>query len=338
VGNFSPFWSRANTFSGPLPLIGFTDSTDPRILKAVQEIDDQKLARPVLIGNPQEIRDAYKKANLPLAKSDLILPPLNEADEIKCIDVLIQKQSKSSLSRDDAKRQLSDSLYEGIALLLLKKLDGLVGGSLRPTADIVKAALQCVGPKAGVRLISGHFLIESDKQKTWDNTPFLFADCAVVPEPSARALAGIAMGAAAAYRFFTKKEPKVAMLSFSTRDSAVHPLVDRIKEAVQLIKKQEPNLVVDGEIQVDAALSRDVAVVKHAEDSPITERANVFVFPTLEAGNIGYKMVQRFSNTRVAGPILWGLDRPMSDLSRGCTVEEVVDTTRCIVDMVREAA
>jgi phosphate acetyltransferase len=195
-----------------------------------------------------------------------------------------------------------------------------------------------VGPKAGVRLISGHFLIESDKQKTWDNTPFLFADCAVVPEPSARALAGIAMGAAAAYRFFTKKEPKVAMLSFSTRDSAVHPLVDRIKEAVQLIKKQEPNLVVDGEIQVDAALSRDVAVVKHAEDSPITERANVFVFPTLEAGNIGYKMVQRFSNTRVAGPILWGLDRPMSDLSRGCTVEEVVDTTRCIVDMVREAA
>lgn len=289
---------------------------------AVSEISRLKIARPRLIGNRTQIEDAYHNAKLAKPLDDIIAPELGLSE--------IQTHIKKTIGI-----QHSDSLYQGIAMLLANKLQGLVGGSLRPTADIVKAAIQCIGPKEGHRLISGHFFIESENLKTSDGTPFLFADCAVVPEPSARSLAAIAIGAAASYRFFTKTEPKVALLSFSTRDSAVHRLVDRIKEAVALIRKQEPQLIIDGEIQLDTALDRDIAKIKKAEDSPISGRSNVLVFPTLEAGNIGYKLVQRFSKTRIAGPLLWGLDKPMSDLSRGCTVQEIVDSTRCVADMAR---
>lgn len=332
---FSPFWSSFSPRSGPAPLIGFTDATDPRILKAVSEISRLKMARPVLIGDHAQIQSAYHSAKLPQPHVDMIAPVLSGEELQAGINILVEKQKKNSITAEEAKNQLNDSLYQGIAMLLSNRLQGLVGGALRPTADIVKAAIQCVGPKEGHRLISGHFLIESENLQTSDRTPFLFADCAVVPEPSARALAAIAIGAAASYQFFTKKEPKVALLSFSTRDSAVHPLVDRIKEAVALIRKQEPNLAIDGEIQVDAALDLDIAKIKKAGDSAIAGQSNVLVFPTLEAGNIGYKLVQRFSRARIAGPLLWGLDKPMSDLSRGCTVQEVVDTTRCVVDMIR---
>jgi phosphotransacetylase len=156
----------------------------------------------------------------------------------------------------------------------------------------------------------------------------------VMPEPSTRALAAIAIGAADSYKFFTGKTARVALLSFSTKGSAQHELVDRIKEALALIRKQEPNLVVDGELQVDAAMDADIAMIKNAGDSAVAGKANVFVFPTLEAGNIGYKLVQRFSRTRIAGPLLWGLGKPMSDLSRGCTAQEVADTALCLSNMI----
>ena len=231
--------------------------------------------------------------------------------------------------------QLKDPLYRGLVLLLRNEVQGLIGGSTRPTADIVKAAIHCIGPRIGQHLISGHFLIEAENRSSFDQTPFLFADCAVVPEPSARTLAAIAIGAATSYHFFTGHAPRIALLSFSTRGSATHPLVDRIREALTLIRKQEPTLIVDGEIQVDAALDAGVAAIKKAQDSPVAGKTNVFVFPTLEAGNIGYKLVQRFSNARVAGPLLWGLAKPMSDLSRGCTVQEITDTAMCVSTLAR---
>lgn len=250
-------------------------------------------------------------------------------------ELLSEKQKRLNPSPDVVEKQLDDPLYQGIAMLLDNRIEGLVGGSLRPTADIIRAALQCIGPKPGYKLISGHFLIETEQRATNNQTPFLFADCAVVPEPSARTLAATAIGAAASYQFFTGKSPRVALLSFSTRNSAQHSLVDRIKEAVNIVHKQEPTLVVDGELQVDAAIDSQVAIIKQANDSLVVGQANVFVFPTLEAGNIGYKLVQRFSNARVAGPLLWGLDKPMSDLSRGCTTQEIVDTALCVAAMIR---
>jgi phosphate acetyltransferase len=200
---------------------------------------------------------------------------------------------------------------------------------------VVKAALHFIGARAGQRLVSGQFLVESESCQTQNQTPFLFADCAVIPEPSSRSLAMVALAAADSYKFFTGQDPRVALLSFSTRGSAEHDLVDRIREALEIIKKQAPALHVDGEIQADAALDFEVAKIKNAGNSSVAGQANVLVFPTLEAGNIAHKLVQRFSPTRVAGPFLWGLDKPLSDLSRGCTVQEVTDTAMCLAAMIR---
>ncbi len=310
--SFSPFWSKLAAPAASPPRILFTDVDDPRVLDACRFLKDNKLVDPILVNE------------------------VSSSDRSRLETLLLEKQKRSNLSSADVHAQFDDTLYRGVAMLLDHQADGLVGGSLRPTADVVRAALQCIGAKpGGQKLVSGHFFIETEQRSTADQTPFLFADCAVVPEPSSRSLAAIAMGAAASYRFFTGQTPKIALLSFSTRGSAQHPLVDRIKEALEIIRKHEPNLIVDGELQVDAALDMNVAKIKNASDSMIAGNANVFVFPTLEAGNIGYKLVQRFSNARVAGPLLWGLDKPLSDLSRGCSVQEVIDSALCVASLAK---
>jgi phosphate acetyltransferase len=297
-----------------LPKIAFSDSSDPRIIEATKQIAASGIAQPVLISEKPVEKDKERLAGF-----------------------LLEKQKKNNLTHDDVLKQLNDPLYQGIGYLLAGDVDGLIAGSTRPTADVVKAAIQCIGVGSKERFIAGHFLIETESRASADNTPILFADCAVMPEPSVRALAAIALGAAHSYQFFTGKPPRVALLSFSTRGSAVHPLVDRLKEAVEIIRKQDPSLLVDGDLQVDAALDPDVALIKKAGDSQVAGKANVFVFPTLEAGNIGYKLVQRFSNARIAGPLLWGLGKPVSDLSRGCTVQEVTDTALCVSAMIGKA-
>lgn len=304
-------------------------------MTAVDRISAERIATPILVGQPDQIARSRRDAGLPPVDTALIAPLADAARREKDAQLLFARQSKRGATMADVQAQLEDSLYQGIAMLLDNRADGMIAGSLRPTADIVRAALQCVGPRAGQRFVAGHFLIETDQLMTADKTPFLFADCAVMPEPSARALAAIAVGAAASYRFFTGQTPRVALLSFSTRGSAEHELVDRIREAARIIKGEHPDMLVDGEIQVDAALNVDVARIKKASDSEVAGRANVFVFPTLEAGNIGYKLVQRFGAARVAGPLLWGLDKPMSDLSRGCTADEVADTAFCVSAMTR---
>lgn len=331
---FTSFWQPATAKNGAIPRIAFSDAADPRILTAIERIHAEGFAKAVLVGRRAEIESACRAAGLTGTTAEIV-DDFDSATLSRAMTLLAERQSRKGITSENVAQQLEDPLYRAIALLLEKKVDGLVSGSLRPTADVVRAALQCVGPKPGHRFISGQFLIESDKLSSADKTPFLFADCAVVPEPSPRSLAAIAADAAESFRFFTGQVPRVAFLSFSTRGSAEHPLVDRIREAVALVRSHVPGLIVDGEIQLDAALDPVVAGIKKATDSPLAGRANVFVFPTLEAGNIGYKLVQRFSNARIAGPILWGLERPMSDLSRGCTVEEITDTTRCLTTMVR---
>ncbi|MBV9079709.1 MAG: phosphate acetyltransferase [Elusimicrobia bacterium] len=309
---FSPFWRREEVKNAAIPRIAFADPTDPRVRDATERIRTERIADPILIDGPLSGDERRRSAQL-----------------------LFERQTKHGVTIEAAEKQLEDPLYRGIAMLLDKKVDGLIAGSLRPTADIVRAALHCVGLKHGHKMVAGHFLIETDKLSTADGTPFLFADCAVVPEPSPRSLAAIAIDAAASYRFFTGKDPRVALLSFSTRGSAEHPLVDRIRQALAIIREHDPSLVVDGEIQLDAAVDPEVARIKKATDSPVAGKANVFVFPTLESGNIGYKLIQRFGTARIAGPLLWGLDRPMSDLSRGCTVDEITDTAFCLSTLIR---
>lgn len=314
MNELSPFWSKIQGQKGQTrPRIGFADSSDPRVLQAAEKLAKDAHIKPLLIGSYDKIKPVLQELHLSILdeKSVLPIPPENE------------KQEKSD-----------DPLFQGMTHLVNNQLDGLIAGSLRPTADVVKAALRCIGPRAGTRFISGQFLIESENRTTAQKTPFLFADCAVVPEPSPRILAAIAKEAAHSYRFFTGQEPRIALLSFATRGSADHALVDRLREALQIIKKQTPELVVDGELQVDAALDGEVAKIKKAGDSPVANQANVFIFPNLESANIGYKLVQRFSNARVAGPLLWGLKKPVSDLSRGCNVQEIIDTAYCVSHMI----
>lgn len=304
-------------------------------MAAVERIRSERTAMPLLVGDHDKIRDACRQAGVNMPESSILAPPPDAKRIERDAQILFERQSKRGATMDDVRRQLEDPLYQGIAMLLDNRADGLIAGSLRPTADVVRAAIQCIGPRPGQKFVSGHFLIETDRLSSSDATPFLFADCAVMPEPSPRALAAIAVGAADSYRFFTGKVPRVALLSFSTRGSAEHELVDRIREAVKIIRGENPDMAVDGEIQLDAAVDAGVARIKNATDSPVSGRANVFVFPTLEAGNIGYKLVQRFGNARIAGPLLWGLNKPMSDLSRGCTAEEIADTTHCVSMMAR---
>lgn len=312
MSGFSAFWSSFRPKNdSSLPRIGFTDFDDSRITTAVKKIAELEIAEPVLVGGKK----------------------MSEKELEKYSQILLAHSKKGELDSSGFRILLNKPFYQGISQLLAGEIDGLIGGANQPTAEIVKGALAFIRPKEGYRLIAGHFLIESQTLKSKDETPFLFADCAVIPDPSPRALASVAAGAAESFKFFTGKIPKIAFLSFSTRGSAAHPLVDKVKEGMNLLKKQDPALFIDGELQVDAALDREVASRKNAGGSPVAGEANVFIFPSLEAGNIGYKLVQRFSETRVAGPILWGLGKPVSDLSRGCSVQEVVDTAICVAKM-----
>jgi phosphate acetyltransferase len=325
VQDLSPFWTSLKPpDGGALPRIAFTDSTDPRVRQAIQQITKDKLAHPYLIGASDQTDPTHT------------LVPKDNNEKKHLAQILLDKSKRQKPSLEEMESQLSDPLNMAIAYLFDGKIDGIIAGSLRPTAEIIQAALKFIGPAKGYRLVSGLFLLETDFRKTANNTPFLFADCAVSPDPSPRALATIALGAARAYRYFTTQAPRVAFLSFSTRRSADHPLIERIQEAVRITRKLGPDLVVDGEIQVDAALDTDVAKIKKAADSPLQGGANIFIFPNLEAGNIGYKLIQRFVRSRIAGPLLWGLGKPMSDLSRGCTVQEIIDTTLCIAKMSGE--
>ncbi|OVE77265.1 hypothetical protein BVX98_03245 [bacterium F11] len=334
MGEFSSFWLRnKHKVLSRKPRIGFIDVLDPRILEAFHIIKKLDYIQPFLIGLNTI------KGSLPGDTETEKLPSehlltIDDDCHDQLLKLLMEKQSKFKVDLDEVRLQLNDPLYQGIGHLLTNKIDGLVAGSLRPTAEVVKAALRCIGPKRGNRLVAGHFLIETSERHSSDHTPFLFADCAVSPAPSPRGLSLIAKGAADSYHFYTGKPPRVAFLSFSTNGSAQDELVDRIQEAKKLFHKHNPTFLADGEIQVDAALDKFVAKIKKVEDSVVAGQANVFIFPTLESGNIGYKLVQRFSRARVAGPLLWGLEKPVSDLSRGCTVQEIVDTAECLSDLV----
>ena len=336
MAKFSPFWAglrKAGT--RPPPKIGFTDSSDPRVLQAARQLADEKLIHPVLVGSASDVNAAARAAGLAPFSSDQILSVATDEDRSAVARALMDADRRHELELSAARTLADDPLYQGVARLAQGAVAGLISGSTRPTGDVVKAALHVIGPRKGVKLVTGHFLIESDRLVTADGTPFLFADCAVIPEPSPMALAAVAEAGAEAYRAFTSKTPRVALLSFSTRGSAQHEKVENIRKSLSIIRKRNPSFIVDGEIQADAALDAGVAAIKRAADSPLEGKTNVFIFPNLESGNIGYKLVQRFSDCRVAGPLLWGLARPMSDLSRGCTVQDVIDTALCVRTMIQ---
>jgi phosphate acetyltransferase len=293
--------------------IVFPEGLDERILKAAGRLAEEKVLTPILIGDIEQIQAKAEGFGISLAAAE-IYDPKNYLMMDELVAAFIERR-KGKATEEDARRILLDENYFGTMLVYLNKADGLVSGAIHSTADTVRPALQIIKTKEGVRKTSGVFIMVREDEK------YVFADCAINISPDSQDLAEIAIESAKTAKMFDI-EPRVAMLSFSTKGSAKSPETDKVASAVAEAKQRNPLLVVDGEFQFDAAFVPSVAQ-KKAPDSPIQGDANVFVFPSLEAGNIGYKIAQRLGNFEAVGPILQGLNRPVNDLSRGCNEEDV---------------
>lgn len=293
--------------------IVFPEATDSRILSAAGRLAAEDVLTPVLIGNMEAVEDRARDLKVSLDKMEIYDP-----EKYVGMDEMIQafvERRKGKVTEGEAAEQLLDVNYFGTLLVYLNKAHGLVSGAAHSTADTVRPALQIIKMKEGVRKTSGAFLMVKNDEK------LIFADCAINIAPDSQDLAEIAVESVKTARMFDI-EPRVAMLSFSTKGSAVSDETKKVSDAVEIAKEMDPDLVLDGEFQFDAAFVPSVAQ-KKAPESDIQGDANVFVFPGLEAGNIGYKIAQRLGGYEAVGPILQGLNAPVNDLSRGCSEDDV---------------
>lgn len=293
--------------------IVFPESLDERILTAVSRFASDEVLRPVLIGNKDEIQAKAQAIGVSV-EGVAVYDPEDYAGFEEMVQAFVERR-KGKVTEEDARQILKDVNYFGTMLVYLKKADGLVSGAIHSTADTVRPALQIIKTKLGVKKVSGVFIMVRGEEK------FVFADCAINISPDSQDLAEIAAESAKTARTFDI-EPRIAMLSFSTKGSAHSDETEKVAQAVRLAKERDPELVVDGEMQFDAAYVPAVAQ-KKAPDSVIQGNATVFIFPNLDAGNIGYKMAQRLGGFEAVGPILQGLNAPVNDLSRGCNAEDV---------------
>ena len=293
--------------------IVFPEGLDERILKAAGRLAAERILTPILIGNIEEIQTKADDLGVSLDAAE-IYDPANYAMMDELVASFVERR-KGKATEEDARRILLDENYFGTMLVYLNKADGLVSGAAHSTADTVRPALQIIKTKEGINKTSGVFIMVREEEK------YVFADCAINIAPDSQDLAEIAIESAKTAHMFDI-EPRVAMLSFSTKGSAKSPETEKVAAAVSEAQRRDPLLILDGEFQFDAAFVPSVAE-KKAPDSVLQGNANVFVFPSLEAGNIGYKIAQRLGNFEAVGPILQGLNRPVNDLSRGCNEEDV---------------
>lgn len=300
------------------------ESMEERTLKAADEILSEGLAQIILTGAPEEIKAKAAELNLSNIEKAIIVDPKNHEKKEAYIDLLVELRKKKGLSREDAAKLVEDPLY--LATLMIKNgdADGEVAGAENATGDVLRPAFQVVKTKPGISVVSGAFLmILKDKQFGEDGL-MVFADCAVHPNPTDKELAEIAVATGETTRAIAGIEPRIAMLSFSTKGSAKHEMVDKVVSATKLAKEMDPSLKIDGELQADAAIIEAIGQ-KKAPGSEIAGKANVLVFPTLETGNIAYKLVQRLAGAEAVGPVLQGMAAPINDLSRGCSVSDIVN-------------
>lgn len=299
------------------------EGDEPRTLEAANILLRDKIAHLILIGNPAVIRKMAAERGYGYIERARIVDPESDSKMPEYAHLLYELRKAKGMTEEEAARKAKDPLYLGCLMIKAGDADGELAGARGTTADTIRPAFQILKTKPGVGIVSGAFLMITPAKHLGENGLLVFADCAVNPCPNATELAQIAISTAETAHSLAGIEPKVAMLSFSTKGSAKHELIDKVTEATRIAKELAPDLAIDGELQADAALIPGVAE-KKAPGSAVAGKANVLVFPDLQAGNIGYKLVERFSGADAIGPILQGIAAPVNDLSRGCKVQDIV--------------
>lgn len=299
------------------------EGAEPRTLRATEIILKQKLAQLILLGNPEEIKLAAKKLEVSIEGAAIVDPATDPRRELYA-GLMVEIRKEKGMTTEAALKLLNDPLYFAALMIKNGDADGELAGAVNATGDVLRPALQYVKTMPGVSVVSGAFLMFVNDPHFGHEGILVFADCAVMPDPNERQLAEIAVTTAKTAKAIVGMDPRVAMLSFSTMGSAQHPLVDKMANATRIARELDPELKIDGEMQLDAALVAEVGKLK-APNSEVAGRANILVFPGLEAANIGYKLVQRLGKAEAVGPVLQGMAAPINDLSRGCSVNDIVN-------------
>ncbi len=305
----------------------FPEAYDERTLRATEAVLKEEMAKVVLIGEETTILAKANELELNISQAEIINPETYDISEFA--EFFFEKRKKKGITKEQAIETVKEPLFFGALLVKYGIVNGMVAGAANTTGDVLRAALQVVGVKPGLKTVSSSFIMVTPDFLGSDKI-FLFGDCAVVPNPDAEQLADIAISTAATRKALIGDEPKVALLSFSTKGSAKHELVDKVLQTKEIIESRNPDFEFDGELQLDAAIIPSVGS-KKAPGSTIAGEANVLIFPDLQAGNIGYKLVQRFAKAEAIGPIIQGLAAPVCDLSRGCSWEDIYNTTALVL-------
>ncbi|MEX0276271.1 MAG: phosphate acetyltransferase [Ruegeria sp.] len=319
----TPLRTILGAASSPDKIIALAEGDDPRIVEGALKARKEGVARVILVGDAAKVRSLLAEHDAETVDGIEIHDPNDSPHAERFAAELYELRKHKGMTGDQAAQQIRDRLTYAAMLVHTGLADGTVGGAVETTSDTVRAALQIIGKAPDAAMVSSFFLMFYFRDHHTVKGAHIFADCGLVVDPDEQELAEIARASAASFKTLTSQTPRVAMLSFSTSGSASHPKVTKVSRATQIAKSAEPDLLIDGELQFDAAFVPEVAD-KKAKNSPLRGEANVFVFPNLDAGNLGYKIAQRIGGAEAIGPILQGLAKPANDLSRGCSAEDVL--------------